>query len=104
MADDPNQCPIRILDKEYIVGCAPSEQHELLESARLLDQKMREIRDSGKVIGLERIAVMAALNLAHDAIQNRRDHDESSDEVGKHIERLQQKIDAALERDRQMEI
>jgi cell division protein ZapA len=55
---------IRILDKEYQVQCPPDQQDALLAAARDLDQRMREIRRSGNVIGLERIAVMAALNLA----------------------------------------
>ena len=57
---------VRILEKEYIVACAPEERTELLDSAEYLNGRMREIRDSGKIVGLDRIAVMAALNLAHE--------------------------------------
>ncbi len=57
---------IKILEKEYQVGCPPDERAALLDSAELLNSKMREIRDSGRVVGLERIAVMAALNIAND--------------------------------------
>lgn len=62
---------VRILDKEYCVACAPHEREELWESARLVDRRMREMRQSGRVIGPDRIAVMAALNLAHELIQLR---------------------------------
>ncbi|HAD08675.1 MAG TPA: cell division protein ZapA [Porticoccaceae bacterium] len=60
---------IRILDKEYQVQCPPEEKTGLLESAQALDARMREIRKSGTVIGLERIAVMAALNLSYDLLR-----------------------------------
>ena len=60
---------IRILDKEYQVNCAPDEREALEYSAKLLNEKMEEIRHGSHIIGLERIAVMAALNLAHDLIR-----------------------------------
>ena len=59
---------IRILDKEYQVNCAPEERQALEYSAQLLNEKMEEIRRGSHIIGLERIAVMAALNLTHDLI------------------------------------
>ncbi len=64
-----NTVNIRILDKEYQVNCPPEEQHALIRSSQELDRRMREIRKSGNVIGLERIAVMAALNLTYDLLQ-----------------------------------
>ena len=51
------------------MSCDPDEQHELLLAARYLDEKTREIRDGGRIIGTERIAVMAALNIAHELLQ-----------------------------------
>ena len=61
---------IRILDKEYQVNCQPEEREALEYSAQLLNEKMEEIRRGSHIIGLERIAVMAALNLAHDLIRS----------------------------------
>lgn len=60
---------IRILEKEYDITCPQEERTELLDSAEMLNEQMRTIRDSGKVIGLDRIAVMAALNLAHEVVK-----------------------------------
>ena len=60
---------VNILDRDYQIACKPDEKELLLASARFLDQKMREIRDRGNVIGIDRIAVMAALNIAHDFLQ-----------------------------------
>ncbi len=64
-----NTVMVKILDKEYQVACPAEQQGELVVSAKYLDKQMRSIRDSGKVIGLERIAVMAALNISHELLQ-----------------------------------
>jgi cell division protein ZapA len=67
---DANTLEVKILDKDYLVACPPDKQAELRESSHQLDSKMREIRASGKVYGTERIAVMAALNLTYELMQN----------------------------------
>ena len=59
---------VKILEKEYQISCKADERTALLDSAESLNKKMREIRDSGKVVGLDRIAVMAALNMAHELL------------------------------------
>lgn len=66
MSRSPSAVTLEILGKEYKIACEPEEQDGLIESARQLDKKMRQIRDSGKVSGTDRIAVMAALNMAHE--------------------------------------
>lgn len=68
MTEKFTQISVRILDKEYQVACPPNERTDLLDSAEVLNEKMREIRDSGRIVGLDRIAVMAALNMANDLI------------------------------------
>jgi cell division protein ZapA len=86
---------IRILDKDYQVHCSPDEQEALLGAARDLDQRMRDVRRSGNVIGLERIAVMVALNLSYELMQTNglvRDGAAASADLG----RLDQKLDQAL--------
>lgn len=67
----PEQMPvtIQILDKDYRIVCSPEEQHGLMDCARMLDRRMREVRQNGRVIGADRIAVMAALNLLYEAMQ-----------------------------------
>jgi len=62
---------VSILGREYRVACKESERDELLQAVQFLDRRMREIRDSGKVAGTERIAVMAALNIAHEVLHAR---------------------------------
>jgi cell division protein ZapA len=68
MSEELTPVTVRILDKEYQVACTEDERLALLESAELLNSKMREIRAAGKVVGLDRIAVMAALNLSHEVL------------------------------------
>ncbi|MEZ5530469.1 MAG: cell division protein ZapA [Porticoccaceae bacterium] len=87
---------IRILDKEYQVSCPAEERDALLQSARALDERMRSIRNSGSVIGLERIAVMAALNLTYDLskLEAQSAGQSLSDEA---FQRLDRKLSAALE-------
>ncbi len=63
-----NSVTVQILDKEYSIICPPEERNNLVGAARYLDGKMREIRSSGKVIGADRIAVMAALNITHELL------------------------------------
>lgn len=87
---------IRILDKEYQVSCPPEERNALLQSARELDEQMRTIRNSGTVIGLERIAVMAALNLTYELskLQQQSAAQGASNEA---LLRLDKKVSAALQ-------
>lgn len=104
---------VRILDKEYQVACPPEQQAELLMSAKHLDQQMRAIRETGKVIGLERIAVMAALNISHELLRARNgaepattsEPDAGSDiPTAKSLTNLNAKLDDALHQLRQIEI
>lgn len=63
-----NTVTLHILDKEYRIACPAEERDNLESAARYLNDKMREIRSSGKVIGADRIAVMAALNITHELL------------------------------------
>jgi cell division protein ZapA len=95
---------IHILDKEYMIACSEDERHDLLRSADYLDKKMREIRDSGKIIGSDRIAVMAALNISHELLSQGGESPSTDTSVGTRIRSIQEKIDDALFRSRQLEI
>ena len=87
---------IVVLDKEYQVHCPPDQRDALLRAALELDQRMRTIRQGGNVIGLERIAIMAALNLSYDLLDAQ--HRAASDEVNSEsLERLDNKVFEALQ-------
>jgi cell division protein ZapA len=95
---------VQILDKDYRVACQDGQQDSLLASARFLDQKMREIRAGGRVIGTDRIAVMTALNLAHELLEFRRERDQLSDSFGRRIKALREKVEVALNDGNQLEL
>ena len=81
---------IKIMDKEYRVACPPEEKDNLLASAELLNNKLKEIKQQGSVIGTERIAIMAALNLSHDILSHQSLSEENAD--------LNQRINALSDR------
>jgi cell division protein ZapA len=87
---------IRILEKEYNVACPAEEKAALVASAELLNAKMREIRDSGKVVGLDRVAVMAALNLANELLKAQGQDEELKNIVGLRIRAMREQLDSAL--------
>lgn len=68
VATTTNGVAVKILGKDYQVACPQEQTHHLLDAALLLDGKMKDIKASGRIIGLDRIAVMAALNLAHELL------------------------------------
>jgi cell division protein ZapA len=87
---------VSILDKEYVVSCADGERAALLEAAKLVSTRMQEVRDSGRVLLTDRIAVMVALNLAHELLQLRRSEVKLDSTVGQ-IRSLRERVQAALD-------
>ena len=94
---------VNILDKEYLVACPDDEREALFASAEFLSKKMKEIRDSGKIVGADRIAVMAALNMAHELLEQKNTKDDYQHTISKRIRALQDKIDVALNQGNQLE-
>jgi cell division protein ZapA len=92
---------VRILEKEYQVACLPEERSELLDSAEFLNGKMKDIRDAGNIIGLDRIAVMAALNLAHELLRRNRTEALESD-VSERVRQMRERVESALNRGQQL--
>lgn len=92
---------VRILEKEYQVACLPEERSELLDSAEFLNGKMRDIRDAGNIVGLDRIAVMAALNLAHELLKRNR-NDAIESEVTERVRQMRERVESALARGTQL--
>jgi len=88
----PSTITVQILDKDYCITCPTEERANLERAARYLDDKMREIRRHGKVIGAERVAVMAALNITHDLLHNQK---HSVLEAGPNREQLRSLLERA---------
>ncbi len=96
---ESNTVTVHILDKEYRIACPPEERANLESAARYLDGKMREIRLSGKVIGADRIAVMAALNITHELLHKQQRMDSAADASRHQIRDLLERVDQALAAD-----
>ncbi|MGY6518345.1 MAG: cell division protein ZapA [Lysobacteraceae bacterium] len=90
---------VRILDREYLVGCPPEEREGLLAAARLLDARMREIRGGNRMAGIDRIAVLAALNLAGELLEHRGQGEGRDGEIRRGLAELNRKIDGLLAAD-----
>jgi cell division protein ZapA len=96
MTGDSKAIDIVIMGREFRIACAEGERDALLEAVAYLDGRMREIRDSGKVIGLERIAIMAALNIAHEYLRLKASPGFDMAEFRRRIGRMEAAIDAAI--------
>jgi cell division protein ZapA len=90
---------VQILGKEYPISCPEDQQHDLLIAARYLDEKIRQIHSTDHVIGTERIAVMAALNIAHELLQAQQQNKLLSQDLRDRFSSLHERLDAALDTD-----
>lgn len=96
---ESTQLTVRILARDYQISCPENEREALLASAEYLSKRMANIQKKGKTLGMERIAVMTALNMARDLIELERHgaHATVDAEVESHLNQLQLKIESALE-------
>ena len=104
MTDMYAHVSVRILEKEYQVSCPASERTDLLDSAEMLNEKMREIRDSGTILGSERIAVITALNMANELLRTSNLDKEIGAELPPRLKDLESKISRVFEEAKQLEI
>jgi cell division protein ZapA len=102
--DKLSRVSVRLLDREYQVACPVDERSDLLDSAEYLDAKMREVRDSGKVVGLDRVAVISALNIANELIKLRRNGGSLDVDLGARLKGLRERVELALEKGQQLEL
>ncbi|WP_271271924.1 cell division protein ZapA [Aliamphritea hakodatensis] len=91
---------VKLLDKEYVIACPEEAEAELQQAAAHLNSKLQEIKSSGKIIGMERIAIMAALNISHEYIAFRQQQPEN---LGDNIKRLSDRIQATLDAAKQQD-
>ena len=99
-----NPITVQILDKEYRIACPAGEEEALRESATFLNKRIIEVRDSGKVIGPDRITVMAALNLAHEFLSERSKQEQVTSSINNRVRTLHQRIDNAIRSSNQLEL
>ena len=98
------QVTVRILEKEYFISCPQDERADLLDSAEYLNKKMREVRDTGKVVGADRIAVIAALNMANELLRLRKQDSELQGAVSGRVKNMRERVEHALQRTRQLDL
>ena len=101
---DQARVSVRIMEKEYVVACPYDERSALLDAAEFLNARMREIRDTGKVVGLDRIAVMAALNLAHEYLKGKDRESRLDNGVGQRVRAMRERVEGALGKSQQLEL
>ena len=87
---------VHILEREYTIGVEPGERSSLMAAAKLLDSKMREVRGSNRMAAVDRIAVLAALNLAHELQQLRDEQHARNRDVERTLQDLHRKLDSVL--------
>ncbi len=95
---------VRILEKEYQVSCPANERTDLLDSAEVLNAKMRDIRDSGKVVGLDRIAVMAALNMANELLHAQAKDKDLEGNLGNRLKLISDRVESVLGESQQLDL
>ena len=98
MSNQAEAVTIEVLDKEYTISCPPEEKQALLESARILNERLREVRGGGKVLGTERMAVMTALNVIHEYNLLQKAQAQLSADVDGTVRRLRGKISDVISR------
>jgi cell division protein ZapA len=104
MSQDQARVSVRIMDKEYVVACPYDERSALLDAAEFLNARMREIRDTGKVVGLDRIAVMSALNLAHEFLRIKDRESKVDSGAGQRVRVLRERVESALGKAQQLDL
>jgi len=95
---------VSILGKEYQVACPANEEAALIASAKMVHKNMEKIRNTGKIVGLDRIAVIAALNLAHELITLQNNQGSGTDELKKSILQMKERVSEFLDETRQLEL
>ena len=95
-SEKSNTLDVTILDREFRVACPNEERAELLDAVAYLDKNMREIRDAGKITSIERIAIMAALNIAHELLTMRLGNGFDMSDFKRRMESMQAAIDTVL--------
>ena len=99
---DKGAVTINLLGREFRVGCPEGEERQLMASVDYLNKKLKEVRDTGKVVGNERIALMAALNIAHECLSNPGKGGAGADNLTafrRRIIQMEETVDAALAAD-----
>jgi cell division protein ZapA len=95
---------VHILGKEYLIACPPEEREDLQKAAALLAARLKEIRDSGKVIGTDRLLIMTALNMANELAKLQARDEHRGAELGTRVKQMRERVERALVQGQQLEL
>lgn len=104
MSEEATTVSVKILDKEYQVSCPAEEVDALSRSARYLDEQMRSIRESGKIFGMDRIAVMAALNMANDLLHAKARDELLDGDISARLKHISDRVESVLGDTQQLDL
>lgn len=104
MAEDNKTLTVSIAGKDYQVACPAGEEDSLREAAQYLHNLMESIRSSGRVVGLDRVAVMAALNISNELLQNKQQHDAEQAKVATTVQKLSDRVADAVSANKQLQL
>ena len=104
MTTESNTLTVSIVGKDYQVACPAGEEQSLRDAAHYLPTLMESIRSSGRVVGLDRVAVMAALNVCNELLQSKSKHAEAQDLVNERVQKLSDRVADAINENKQMKI
>jgi cell division protein ZapA len=104
MTAENNTLTVSIVGKDYQVACPPGEEASLREAAHYLHKLMESIRASGRVVGLDRVAVMAALNVSNELLQSKNSRADSQAKVTAQVQQLSDRVADAISANKQMQI
>jgi cell division protein ZapA len=97
MSNGTDAIPVVILGKEYAVRCPPEERQRLEQLARFVDERMREVRESGAALGTDRIAVLTALNIANELFDLQEQRSQETEEAGARTSRMLETVQRLLD-------
>ncbi|MEC7378834.1 MAG: cell division protein ZapA [Pseudomonadota bacterium] len=104
MAEDNKTLTVSIAGKDYQVACPAGEEDSLREAAQYLHNLMESIRSSGRVVGLDRVAVMAALNISNELLQSKKQHDAEQAKVATTVQKLSDRVADAVSANKQLQL
>ena len=104
MAEDNKTLTVSIAGKDYQVACPAGEEDSLRGAAQYLHNLMESIRSSGRVVGLDRVAVMAALNISNELLQNKQQHDAEQAKVATTVQKLSDRVADAVSANKQLQL